>query len=81
MMGLLEQQVARIEKAYAGKEGVRSYDNLEASPPSYRFEDPEAARVMLDELDRLADAWAEGPQALSRGAPRPAPELRILPRV
>jgi hypothetical protein len=36
---------------------------------------------MLDELDRLADAWAERPEALSKGAPRPAPELRILPRV
>jgi hypothetical protein len=81
MMGLLEKQVARIERAYAGKEGVRSYDDLEASPPSYRFENPAAAGIMLDELDRLADAWAERPEALSKGAPRPAPELRILPRV
>jgi predicted acylesterase/phospholipase RssA len=81
MMGLLEQQVARIERAFAGKEGMRSYDDLEASPPSYRFESPEAARVMLDELDRLAAAWAESPQGLSKGTPRPAPELRILPRV
>jgi predicted acylesterase/phospholipase RssA len=81
MMGLLEQQVSRIERAYAAKEGVRSYDDLEASPPSYRFENAEAARAMLDDLDRLADAWAEQPQALSKGAPRPAPELRILPRV
>jgi hypothetical protein len=81
MMSLLEQQVARIERAYAGKEGLRSYDELEDRPPSYRFEDPEAAGGMLEALDRLAGAWAEHPDGLTKRAPRPAPELRILPRV
>jgi hypothetical protein len=81
MMGLLEQQLGRIEKAFAGKEGLRTYPELEADPPSYRFADPEVAGLMLDELNQLAAAWAENTDALSKRAPRPAPELRILPRV
>jgi hypothetical protein len=36
---------------------------------------------MLAELDELAAGWARTPGALSAAAPRPSPELRILPRV
>jgi hypothetical protein len=81
MMRLLEQHVARIERAYAEREGTRTYAEIAERPPSYRFADPAAARAMLVELDELAAAWARTPGALTAGAPRPAPELRILPRV
>jgi len=81
MMGLLEHHVARIERAYAQKEGRRSYAQIAEHPPSYHFSDPAAARVMLAELDELAAGWARAPGELSSGAPRPAPELRIMPRV
>jgi hypothetical protein len=36
---------------------------------------------MLEDLDELAAAWAQTPGQLSAGAPKPAPELRIMPRV
>jgi len=80
-MGLLEQHVARIERAFAGKEGRTTYSDLEKAPPSYHFYDASAGATMLDQLDQLAAAWAAHPEGLSNGAPRPAPELRILPRV
>jgi predicted acylesterase/phospholipase RssA len=81
MMSLLEQHVARIERAYAQKEGARTYAQIAEHPPSYRFPDPAAAGAMLAELDELAAAWARTPGVLAAGAPRPAPELRIVPRV
>ena len=81
MMSLLEQHVARIERAYAEREGIRSYAQIADHAPSYRFADPAAARAMLAELDELAVGWARTPGALTAGAPRPAPELRIMPRV
>jgi hypothetical protein len=80
-MGLLEQQIARIQRAFAGKEGLRSYDDLEKDPPSYEFADSAAAGAMLDALDALAASWSRNAPALSARAPRPSPELRILPRV
>ena len=80
-MGLLEQQIARIKRAFAGKEGLHSYDDLERDPPSYEFADPAAAGAMLDALDALAASWSQKAPALSTGTPRPSPELRILPRV
>jgi hypothetical protein len=80
-IGLLEQQVARIERAFAGKEGVKTYSDLEEAPPSYHFYDASAATSMLEQLDQLAESWSAHPGGLSNGAPRPSPELRILPRV
>jgi predicted acylesterase/phospholipase RssA len=81
MMGLLEQHVAKIERAFASKEGVHPYADIEKAPPSYHFYDPSAAADMLARFDQLADAWAAHSGGLSNGAPRPSPELRILPRV
>jgi len=81
MMSLFEQHVAKIERAYGQKEGTKSYRQIEEHPPSYRFPDPAAARAMLAELDELSAEWARTPGALSAGAPKPAPELRIMPRV
>jgi len=81
MMSLLEQHVARIERAFGEKEGERTYADLEGRPPSYRFPDPAAARAMLAELDELAAGWSRTPGGLSDGAPRPSPELRVMPRV
>ena len=81
-MSLLEQQLARIRRAVAGKEGTRSYADLEEGPPSYRFEDPAAAAEMLDGLEGLADAWSARPRgALGESSPAfagasdPAPGL------
>jgi len=81
MMSLLEQHVSRIERAFGEKEGERTYADLEGRPPSYRFPDPAAARAMLAELDELAAGWSRTPGGLSDGAPRPSPELRVMPRV
>jgi hypothetical protein len=81
MMSLLQQHVTKIERAYAQKEGTKSYAQIEEHPPSYRFPEPAAARAMLAELDELAAGWAVTPGGLSEGAPKPAPELRIMPRV
>jgi predicted acylesterase/phospholipase RssA len=81
MMGLFEQQVAKIERAFGAKEGAHKYSDIEKAPPSYHFYDPTAAVDMLAQLDHLARDWSEHPGGLSHGAPRPAPELRILPRV
>jgi predicted acylesterase/phospholipase RssA len=81
MMGLLEGQLARIERALAGKEGARTYADLEKAPPSYHFYDSSVAAAMLEQLDQLADSWSAHPNGLANGAPRPSPELRVLPRV
>lgn len=81
MMSLLEQHVARIERAYEQKEGTRTYGQIADDPPSYRFADPAASKAMLGELDELAAAWVRTPGALAAGAPKPAPELRIVPRI
>src|SRR5262245_35573582 len=80
-MGLLEQQIARIERAFATKEGLHKYADIEKAPPSYHFYDASAAATMLEQLDHLGESWAAHSGGLSNGAPRPAPELRILPRV
>jgi hypothetical protein len=36
---------------------------------------------MLAELDALAAGWAQKPGSLEANAPKPAPELRVMPRV
>jgi hypothetical protein len=81
MMSLLEQQFGKIDRAISGKEGAKSYADLEASPPSYQFADPAIAGAMLREFEELRAAWETHPEGLSAGAPRPAPELRVMPRV
>jgi len=81
MMSLLEQQFSKIDRAIAQKEGQTPYANLESSPPSYPFVDSEVALAMLREFDAFRAWWAAHPDALTDRAPRPSPELRVMPRV
>ncbi|HEX4441338.1 MAG TPA: patatin-like phospholipase family protein [Thermoanaerobaculia bacterium] len=81
MMSLLEQNVAKIERAFSQREGTKTYGALEERPPSYRFADSASARAMLAELDALAAGWAQKPGSFGANAPKPAPELRVMPRV
>src|SRR5262249_21062493 len=81
-MGLLETHLAKIETAYAQKEGLRSYRQLIANPPpAYPFTRPADAAVMLDELDTLAQKWATFGGLLGEDVPRPPAELRTMPKV
>src|SRR5262249_33240725 len=71
-MGLLETHLAKIQTAYAQKEGLRSYEQLVASPPpAYHFTRPVDAAVMLGELEALAEKWGTFGGLLAQDAPRP----------
>jgi predicted acylesterase/phospholipase RssA len=87
-MALLEQALSSYAKAYHCTDLQPSYADLirrdrTAPPPSYRWRrlaDGEAAGRMTDDLIALTEAWATTPPFLGEEAPRPRPELRIVPR-
>ncbi|HEY2797511.1 MAG TPA: hypothetical protein VGK26_06445 [Thermoanaerobaculia bacterium] len=81
-MGLLETHLAKIETAYAQKEGLESYGQLIASPPpAYHFTRPVDAAAMLKELDALAKRWGTFGGLLGENVPHPLAELRTMPKV
>ncbi|HEY1250833.1 MAG TPA: hypothetical protein VGH97_06560, partial [Thermoanaerobaculia bacterium] len=80
-MGLLETHLAKIQTAYAQKEGLESYEQLIAAPPAYHFTRPVDAAVMLGELETLAEKWASFGGLLGENVPRPPAELRTMPKV
>jgi predicted acylesterase/phospholipase RssA len=81
-MGLLETHLAKIERAYRQKEGLKSYSQLIAAPPpAYHFADPLEAAVMLGELDALARRWGTFGGLLEENLPHPLAELRTMPKV
>jgi len=81
-MGLLETHLAKIEKAYAQKEGLKSYAQLIATPPpAYHFVNPVDAAVMLGELDAFARRWGAFGGLLGTNVPHPLAELRTMPKV
>jgi len=81
-MGLLETHLAKIERAYRQKEGLKSYSQIIAAPPpAYHFADPLEAAVMLGELDALARRWGTFGGLLEENLPHPLAELRTMPKV
>ena len=81
-MGLLETYLARIEAAKAEKDGRTTYDELIAEEhTSYPFADRATAARMLEELHELSSEWGVHDGLLSRSTPRPASDLRTMPKV
>ena len=87
-MALLETALSSYARAYRSPDLHPSYAELVrrdrgAPPPSYRWTHEGGADVagpMTDDLVALAEAWAKNPAILAADAPRPRPELRIVPR-
>jgi predicted acylesterase/phospholipase RssA len=89
-MGLLEDMLYRVRRTYTAEPlaAERSYAQLvgraDDDPPTsypWKAEQGPFARSASEEVLRLVERWAEGPQRLADGAPRPTPELRARPRV
>jgi hypothetical protein len=93
MMALIERMLHSFRRAYSWPYTNYSYENMvkrsETAPPnSYRWKvatQQEYAERLTDELDALASEWereqAETEQSFAKGEPRPAPELRVRPRI
>jgi predicted acylesterase/phospholipase RssA len=87
-MALLEAALFSYTRAYWSPDLHPSYAELVrrdsgTPPPSYRWPhagDAEVAGQMTDDLIALTEAWAHNPTLLAADAPRPRPELRIVPR-
>ena len=87
-MALLDAALSSFTRAYRSPDLQPSYAELvrrdRSTPPaSYRWPrsgDAEVAGLMTDELIALARAWADNPTIFGTDAPRPRPELRIVPR-
>ena len=87
-MALLDAALSSYAQAYRSPGLQPSYAELVrrdpgTPPPSYRWRragDAEVAGQMTDELIALTEAWAKNPTILAVDAPRPRPELRIVPR-
>ncbi len=81
-MGLLESHLAKIETAYAQKEGLKSYAQLIAHPPpAFPFTRTVDAAVMLGELDAFARRWGSFGGLLGEDVPHPLAELRTMPKI
>jgi predicted acylesterase/phospholipase RssA len=81
-MGLLESHLAKIETAYAQKEGLDSYAHLIAHPPpAYPFTRPADAAVMLGELEAFARRWGSFGGLLEENVPHPLADLRTMPKI
>jgi predicted acylesterase/phospholipase RssA len=81
MHGYLETISAALQR-----QEPPSFDDvlLDTSPPSYPFNDPDApvqAVNLLHGLETLATELKESNIDLRADAPRPSPELRVVPRV
>jgi hypothetical protein len=87
-MALLGTALSSYARAYRGPGLQPSYAELvrrdrATPPPSYRWSragDAKIAGQMTDDLISLTDAWTQNPAILATDAPRPRPELRIVPR-
>jgi hypothetical protein len=87
-MALLGEALSSYAKAYRSPGLHPSYAELirrdrNTPPPSYRWPrvaDAETAGQMTDDLIALTEAWTRDPEILTAQAPRPRPELRIVPR-
>ena len=87
-MALLEAALSSFTRAFRSPGLQPTYAELvrrdrDTPPPSYRWPragDAAVAGGMTDDLAALTEAWADNPTILAGGAPRPRPELRIVPR-
>jgi hypothetical protein len=85
LLNALQQQIDSIADAL-DQALDPSYDQviLDPTPPSYRFSrelDATEAQRLLHELKRLSRELEAKSIDFSEDAPRPAPEVRIVPRV
>jgi predicted acylesterase/phospholipase RssA len=86
-LALLERSLRAFRTAIEAPPapGARSYrDLLEEEggpPPSYRFDTNEQKLVARELTEALESAPTGAGESLSAGAPRPMPELRIVPKV
>jgi hypothetical protein len=84
MLAVLEQELRTFQTAYVALPpgGARSYANMLAGePPSYDYRSAgllQAADALVKALLQLK--LGQGP-SLATGAPRPEPDLRIVPKV
>jgi hypothetical protein len=84
-VGLMQSQLLAIRRAL-GRKRNPSFDDvlLDPAPPSYAFPDsraPLAAADLLHSLEDLANTLDAAAVDLTAEAPRPSPELRVVPRV
>jgi predicted acylesterase/phospholipase RssA len=85
LLAALQQQLDAIAAALADPRPP-PYDHVvtDPDPPSYPFAhaaDAQQAVKLLHELARLSGDLVQAQVDLSAGAPRPAPEIRIVPRM
>jgi predicted acylesterase/phospholipase RssA len=90
MMSLLETAIARFTKTYLHPEpGDAPIDQLSRrskhDPPNgYRWNDQSQSSFAwqaTSDLVELSETWRATEQTFIDGAPRPSPDLRVLPRV
>lgn len=89
-MSLIEQMLTAVAEAYGHPmHGDQSYQELidrspDDAPTSYEW-DPagqqQFARKATQDLVELPERWRQMGQSFQKRAPRPAPELRIVPRI
>ena len=81
-LGFLVNVQAVGQTAKKEKDGRTSYAELIAEAHTrYPFADHAAAVRMLEELHELSADWAVYDGLLGRNTPRPASDLRAMPRV
>jgi hypothetical protein len=89
-MAALEVMLRDVCEVYADPlPGEMTYAQLVARqrgepPRSYFWKSPAQRRLALETCSRLCElvaGWQGEPATLTRGAPRPRPELRIRPRI
>jgi hypothetical protein len=87
---LIERMLRGLRRGYrSGPPELRSYQALAdrgaSSPPnSYRWARRAQAEFALEAADtlvHLAEEWAWRGESFAEGAPKPTPEIRILPRM
>jgi len=87
---LIERMLRGLRRGYrSGPPELRTYQGLadrgaESPPPSYRWARRAQAEFALEAADtlvHLAEEWAWRGESFAEGAPKPTPEIRILPRM
>lgn len=88
-LSAIEEVLAKVVRGYTDHETAkpfRSYEDLlnrsnDAKPGSYSFRanQRDYANVAIPELLKLGEQWSRS-ASLCDGAPKPEPELRIMPR-
>jgi hypothetical protein len=84
-MGLLEDTLARLQTGSTQQlPGNRTIEDLSSHPPDFRWASDaqrDWANAATGDLFELSNRWHASGQSFKPGAPEPAPELRVTPRV